>query len=550
VLQDICDARARGKRYDANGNFSLRGVHRAIEDKTEQAIIVYKAESRGLGTPLTTVLVNAWRSEQVPPLPPLSYSAVENFVTLSPILIKQRRQTKKSGKTDAESTWCKARKAQAEQMKRQLAMGEEEDSNIEAEKGTAEGAESQGEAPAPDQEEPMPCLRLHEVVIWDEHHRKQVIGCVSKYEVRVALDKDNNPALPEDGGVFPERKPTTEVKYFKDARACFGVAMRKKGESFEGVKCEPFSYTGKRIVGIPEFRKACKAELQRVKELGGWQWKGENYGYEERYKDKPDINGKPAWEHELHEALKRSGTICITDVMDHVVTESKKIYEGTPAAARFLIFHDGLSQWWEKEAQAYLHEKHGFRDRQVRAYRDTNRGTRYYRKVVGDTPELCRGLDSHGFADLRRSMLFHVALSSLYPLTVKNADGKDVANPKRFNMGTPAEVEDTMFRCWKLEPTSERIVQDIQALPRVLGKIIEAEGRVVPDEFLRTGRRELSAADKTTLLKHKVRKSQRKSNNAKLPPIHPDCLDALASLKTPVWTVYDNFVELATPIEA
>ena len=49
--------------------------------------------------------------------------------------------------------------------------------------------------------------------------------------------------------------------------------------------------------------------------------------------------------------------------------------------------------------------------------------------------------------------------------------------------------------CWTVAPTSDQIVSDILALPKVLEKIIEGNGCVVPDEFLRSGRRERRADD-------------------------------------------------------
>jgi hypothetical protein len=54
-------------------------------------------------------------------------------------------------------------------------------------------------------------------------------------------------------------------------------------------------------------------------------------------------------------------------------------------------------------------------------------------------------------------------------------------------MGTPNEVWNTMERCWILEPRSSRIVEDILKLSRVLDKIIENCGCVVPDEGFRNG---------------------------------------------------------------
>ena len=216
--------------------------------------------------------------------------------------------------------------------------------------------------------------------------------------------------------------------------------------------------------------------------------------------------------------------------MDHVVEESNKVYERTPAFDTFCIFHDGLSQWWEEGSQDYLHTL-GFRDRQLRAFGDTNKGTRYFRKVVGDSPELCRGLDSHGFADLVRSMIFHTVLTSSYGVTDK----------RRFKLGTPAEVEDCMRRCWTLEPTSSRIVEDVLAFVRVLRLIVEAKGCVVPDEATRHGRRARKAnapvgiADEDLDEKHwckkKPRLSQRKATLDKaMPPIHTDAQAAFDNL--------------------
>ena len=46
-----------------------------------------------------------------------------------------------------------------------------------------------------------------------------------------------------------------------------------------------------------------------------------------------------------------------------------------------------------------------------------------------------------------------------------------------------------MLRCWEMEPTSSRIVNDILNFPEVLRKIIANNGTIIPNEALRTGRR-------------------------------------------------------------
>jgi hypothetical protein len=194
-------------------------------------------------------------------------------------------------------------------------------------------------------------------------------------------------------------------------------------------------------------------------------------------------------------------------------------------ADTFIIFHDALSQWWEVEAQQYIKAK-GFRDRQLRCLRNTNKGNRYEGKLTGDSPEICRGLDAHGFADLKLSMAYHTSLSSKY----------DKADPRRFGMGTPTAVWETMRRCWEVEPTPARIVEDISAFGRMLDVLIAHQGCVVPDEFLRSGRRYRRADDKAQEklgdLANKPRNSQRKVT-LKGRVCHADCEEARRLITNP-----------------
>jgi hypothetical protein len=52
----------------------------------------------------------------------------------------------------------------------------------------------------------------------------------------------------------------------------------------------------------------------------------------------------------------------------------------------------------------------------------------------------------------------------------------------------PNEVFRCIERAFAVAPTSKRVVEDILALPMVLGRIIEHKGTVVKDEELRHGR--------------------------------------------------------------
>jgi hypothetical protein len=107
----------------------------------------------------------------------------------------------------------------------------------------------------------------------------------------------------------------------------------------------------------------------------------------------------------------------------------------------------------------------------------TNSGNRYAGKVTGDSPEICRGLDAHGFADLKLSMAFHTSLSSKYAYN----------DPRRFNMGTPKEVWSTMCRCWEIKPTSARIVEDVKGFKPSFGEVLGETEKCIknPDHMVR-----------------------------------------------------------------
>ena len=80
----------------------------------------------------------------------------------------------------------------------------------------------------------------------------------------------------------------------------------------------------------------------------------------------------------------------------------------------------------------------GFRNRQLCCLDPTNQNLAAYRnKVAGDSPEICRGLDSQCFADLLRSIILHTSIM---------CDHDDI-DPRKFKTGTPEKVWTTMSRC-------------------------------------------------------------------------------------------------------
>ena len=123
----------------------------------------------------------------------------------------------------------------------------------------------------------------------------------------------------------------------------------------------------------------------------------------------------------------------------------------------------------------------------------------YMGRCVGDSPELRRILDAHGFSDLEKSISHHVAFSSFLP----------IGDERRFEMGTPSAVMRTMKRCWEVAHSSSHIIVYAERYNFFLENIVAAEGIVVPGEALRSGRRALNHKG-DGLIQTRLRRANRK----------------------------------------
>ena len=62
-------------------------------------------------------------------------------------------------------------------------------------------------------------------------------------------------------------------------------------------------------------------------------------------------------------------------MMDHVYAECVTAFKGTPREETWMVYHDALSQWWGAADQEHA-KKIGLFEHQLRAWGDTNAGTR------------------------------------------------------------------------------------------------------------------------------------------------------------------------------
>ena len=66
--------------------------------------------------------------------------------------------------------------------------------------------------------------------------------------------------------------------------------------------------------------------------------------------------------------------------------------------------------------------------------------------------------------------------------------------------GTPDEVWFIISRCWRIDPSSDHIIEVIEGFPRVLDIIINYSGCIVPAMNFRSGER-AESHDKKRVLK-------------------------------------------------
>lgn len=146
-----------------------------------------------------------------------------------------------------------------------------------------------------------------------------------------------------------------------------------------------------------------------------------------------DDEWRDNWREDVVAAVGRgaSAAISIKELIDAAITEGDKVFADTAYAGLWWLCHNALSQWWEKEAQAYIASR-GFKDRQLRAWGGTNKGTHYYHRLVGNRPEMMP-LDAHLFADLKTAIRRHIVATA----------GLD--KDERFKCGTEGELSQTLI---------------------------------------------------------------------------------------------------------
>ena len=120
-------------------------------------------------------------------------------------------------------------------------------------------------------------LSLHQIVWWDETHRKCLIGGQNPSKtIQMLFPRDKEGKIDVENGEYTkEQKTILNVKYEKECRLGLGVAMvaplGPDGTilSQVGRRCHPYDYSSKVMISIDDYERLKKIEINRVKSLKG-----------------------------------------------------------------------------------------------------------------------------------------------------------------------------------------------------------------------------------------------------------------------------------------
>jgi transposase len=197
--------------------------------------------------------------------------------------------------------------------------------------------------------------------------------------------------------------------------------------------------------------------------------------------------GCDRWMEEIRKCTAMSSSICVTQMIHHMVDETERVMKGTKYEGQGQFYHDALTLMTCKKSKAYM-QQHNLLKYWLLPLENLQAGTRYHDSIPGDSPELMP-LDETLNQDIHSTARYHVAITSHLP--------KD--DPRKFSFSTPKEISRAYLRLVDRHtggaPSSRRIIQDCEKWVRSLGKIRRAGGKIV-EGFGRNGHRESSHGKK------------------------------------------------------
>jgi hypothetical protein len=333
----------------------------------------------------------------------------------------------------------------------------------------------------------------------DENHNKQTIGgsghtsSFSQRQYFVSVDPCSGCLKPKRyGGRVPARRYRVVPKYPKEARGCYGVAAPIIEGRRQGKFIKPFDYTLKKLVSYKVWKEAVAKEIKKRRNTKGksspWcKFKDTVNPYLARYGD--------GWEAkmEVEPGSELKPLRSCHQLMDHLILEGSKIWAGTIREYTWMIYHDHLKIFWEKETILYLKslkcpipgdnstKDRNWFDRLIKIEGVNNHrvSNRYNHTLPGDSPELMP-LDCHLFADLKEALARNIAFTFWMQ---KNDE-------RKYKGGTPYHVYQSISRTIESNGVSEdRIIEDCTRIKKeTLHRMLKSKGTYIEDSSSKTVR--------------------------------------------------------------
>lgn len=115
---------------------------------------------------------------------------------------------------------------------------------------------------------------------------------------------------------------------------------------------------------------------------------------------------------------------CITTLVEHILTDSARLFKGTEFENTWKFYHDALSLMTSKSTIQWT-KNNNYLKRWVLPL-GINKGTVYFGRVIGNSPELML-MDNSLNKDLDDEVCYHIAL-------MYNLEHDDL---KKFTLSTP-----------------------------------------------------------------------------------------------------------------
>ena len=549
IFLNIIECARTGSQFSISNIQDNNRTHRCplISLDSPQAQIVADLMEAGLSIEKTFNLLNEHEYEQGNPK--ISRSAVYNLLQrLKPKIINC--QKRKQGRNNPQDDWSRARYLFTKQMSIRF-----------------------GKLTEPFPRQPCMDIRqigsldIHQVVLWDETHRKCVIGGISASRM-MALNfaRDSNGKLDMNGEYSDKKLEILNCKYEKEGRFGLGCAVIQPIDSNgnnlppEGMSCQIFDYSGKTIISLNDFEKFKKQEFQRISTLSDKtkNWIHDPRNPQDLYDDDDLLrldrvgkrtkeklllanissvgdlkrNNQPVpgisdtslqflrdqaqlakdekaptkidhrkaanpyqsrygdeWETVLKKSSYFSSQVVITDYIEHIMHESKKVMQGTKYQDDWYFYHDALSLMTSVKTKEWMKSK-GYYKHWILAknnlYAQDSNGLqkKYGDNPIGNSPEFMPW-DSHLNQDLHSAHDQHVALTRHLP--------ED--DPLKFSGSTPSRMASFYHHLIQICPSSKRIQQDCYRVLDAFEVVREARGCIVSKFGKRSGKRGFSGSN-------------------------------------------------------